>query len=1817
MKNKVCVGTILLLLAAFTLYAMDSTNPLQVRSTAGGSMMISLQTPQLVNQAEKIAQTDYQRLSMPDASLTGEDGYPELPFYSTTIAIPPTGNYEIRVNAGNYRVVNGIKPYPVIPDGTAPEAFNVNRAAYEGTGLYPQRIMQNSQPAIMRDFRVLQISINPVQWDAGAQELRVYDNIELEISFNDEPGINELPGYSGYDPNFEKLYASIISNFNDYRILGQELRHSRILLIHGTSTDQAFLQQLAQFVAWKRQKGHEVNIVTTTQTGSSNTSIKNYIQAQYNNLETRPDYIILLGDTTGTYAIPGWTETWSSYQGGGDYPYTHLAGNDTLGDVYIGRISAENLSQLSVLFNKIYTYEKNVNIDPVAAAWLNRMVLVGDPSSSGISTKYVNKFIKEMALQVNPNYTFIENYTGGYSTTMNSGVNQGVGFFNYRGYIGMSGWSPSSSLVNGVKMPHATILTCGTGNYLNGTADSETFMRLGTVASPAGAITATGMSTSGTHTMFNNTLAGGIYDGILTYHMRTMGEAILNGKLYLNNTYSATNPNQVNYFAHWCNLMGDPTVEVYVGIPGGLELSAAPTIPSGTSVYDVTVTNNQGEPVEGVSVTVWSNSSSAVVAKGFTNSEGFISLFLPTSLGGDCVVTASRHDYKPTQMNMIVESAGSLVYYDKSFFDNNTQGSFGNGDGFANAGETIALFVNVRNSTSATINGITAQLSTNDPALTVLQGASSYPNLEPTDNSSNPTAYLISINHNIDPMHDSRFTLNLTDDQGNQYETIFHLATINAALDFGTYSINAGGNNILDPAENATLHVSIHNSSTFGAFDIWGELVSLNDLVVVTDSVSFFGLVPAGSNGASIDGFGLFARALLIPGMQIPFRLRLYNDTGFEQIVNFNIPVGTPSQNTPLGPDAYGYFIYDVTDTAYPDCPTYDWIEIHPSQGGSGSLITGLNDQGISGDEGDQVGSTVVQVIDLPFNFGFYGVEYDQITVCVNGFIAMGASENGEFRNYRLPGAMGPSPMIAAFWDDLTLRGDAGIYRYYNSNEHYFVVEYYKMRNGYDLNTEETFQVIFYDPMFYPTGLGDGMIKIQYKVFNNIDVGGGGYSPVHGNYSTIGIKDHTNTRGLEYTYNNQYPPTAAPLSNNKALMITTMPVLHQNAHLVIGELIVSDSNGNGIVEPGETAELGIKLNNIGINDATEVQLVGAVSNPNVTVINNTSAYNNIEGSNYGINISPLKFQISPNCPNNHTVTVICNITINGNSWQYPVNFTVFKPALTLGKVYLNDTEANGNGMAEPGETIKLIVNYTNNTTVDATNITSYISVMDPNVTISNLDVLFDRIPAGATAQAVYGVHLSENVTLGNFITFYLTYLGDLIDAQNQQIMLSVGNTGMSEDFETDDGQFVASPATGGWEWGGSAYAGAHSGVAIWGTRLNSNYNNNQVYTLVSPSVFIGSNFALEFYHRYDFEDYYDGGNVKISTNNGSTWTLLTPEGGYPEDQIAAMGEPGYSNVQAAWTLARFPLSAYANQNVRFKWTMASDQGVQAQGWFIDDVQTNGFIDFAGLVTGEVVTGNTEQDFSEINLKASNNMITSPLDDGIYKLYLPAGNYTLEASGRGYQTQNSTSFSISLANQIEVKDFVLGYLPPVQNFAFTVTGDQVSLTWAAPVEPWFPVQGYNVYRKVNAGRFELLGVISELSFSQQIPEIGTYKYYVEAKYAEGNSIASPVIGFSYPYVDGEENNNTLVTKLFGCYPNPFNPETNIRFSLRESGRAQLSIYNMRGQLVKTLVDANLSSGTHTLVWDGRDNSGRSVSSGVYFYRLIAPGYTMSRKAILMK
>ncbi|MBU4486848.1 MAG: M6 family metalloprotease domain-containing protein [Candidatus Delongbacteria bacterium] len=90
-----------------------------------------------------------------------------------------------------------------------------------------------------------------------------------------------------------------------------------------------------------------------------------------------------------------------------------------------------------------------------------------------------------------------------------------------------------------------------------------------------------------------------------------------------------------------------------------------------------------------------------------------------------------------------------------------------------------------------------------------------------------------------------------------------------------------------------------------------------------------------------------------------------------------------------------------------------------------------------------------------------------------------------------------------------------------------------------------------------------------------------------------------------------------------------------------------------------------------------------------------------------------------------------------------------------------------------------------------------------------------------------------------------------------------------------------------------------------------------------------------------------------------------------------------------------------------------------------------------------------------------------------------------------------------------------------------------------------------------------------------------------------------------------------TKLYGNYPNPFNPETMISFDLYENTEVRLDIFDMKGSLVRTLLSKDLPAGNHKVSWDGKDNSGNSLSSGVYYINLMTGKENFTHKSLMIK
>jgi len=188
------------------------------------------------------------------------------------------------------------------------------------------------------------------------------------------------------------------------------------------------------------------------------------------------------------------------------------------------------------------------------------------------------------------------------------------------------------------------------------------------------------------------------------------------------------------------------------------------------------------------------------------------------------------------------------------------------------------------------------------------------------------------------------------------------------------------------------------------------------------------------------------------------------------------------------------------------------------------------------------------------------------------------------------------------------------------------------------------------------------------------------------------------------------------------------------------------------------------------------------------------------------------------------------------------------------------------------------------------------------------------------------------------------------------------------------------------------------------------------------------------------------------------------------------------------------------------------------------------------------------------------------------------------------------------------------LPAPTELTATNAGFNVFLQWTAPTLDR-PFTGYKIYRNN-----EFLIEHEQTWYIDLNVPTGTYEYYVTALYEEFESEPSNIAYIDH--TDLEDISMEIETKLKGIYPHPCawknsNQQAVIHYSIGEHSQVKLEIYNMKGQLVRKLIDVDKSAGIYQVNWDGKNESGKDLTSGIYFYKMETGDYSEIKKLILMR
>lgn len=1101
-------------------------------------------------------------VKMPSEGSTVIQGEPDLPRVTKLVMVSPTGNVAINVTNMSFTTVSDVDAAPKQPyegeelaNRLDDLAFAYDDNIYTQDAWYPEQIATITTPATLRDVRFVTLAIAPVQYNPVRRELRVYDNIEVNIENTGGIGENEIVVTPEYiSPSFKKLYSRF-ENFAGSSLDELPVLPGKYLIV--CSNDAAYQTEAQRLVDWHRRKGLDASFVTVAITGGTAVNIRDYISNLYNSSGGKLEFVCLFGDPDGG-AVPSGNSSTQGYDN--FYGVVNPSGGpspDPVPDIAIGRLPATNSTELQEIVTKSINYESNPYTGDMG--WFNRAHCSAHTSQiqSNPSTK---EYTRQIMLQSGTSTGPVQVFPGGISETQtNAIVDDLISVFNQR--MSWVGEMPTSALATvpsvggtgtvGGALPFVYSLTCGTGSFDDGGQTlSEVWVNPGvqTANSPRGAIGCVGLYGLGTHVPYNNIVDAGAMYGIYALGIREMGIINIAAKLELYKNYQSFQPASVTSFCYWANLMGDPGVNIWANNVSTTTVTHPATISRGTNNVNITVTNPLAQNVEGALVCLLKGTET--FARGYTNSSGQVNLPIATPTTGSLLVTVTKNNQLPYLGAITVNTVtANLAYSSVSIDDDNVAGTVGNNDDVLSPGETIDLSIVLTNTGTSTVSGINATLSSASAGVSIINGVTTYPNITAGGTGNPASLYRIGVTSvfNAEPV---TLYLNLVTAQGN-FTVRLDLTPSAADVAYTSFAFGGPGGN-LNPNESGTFTPTVTNTGQRTLLGADGVLRSLDPRVSVTDSVGIFGNINASATGSSAGNtFSISISNAMFNGHITPMQLVVYDDNGFRDSTNFNLTIGTFTSTSPSGPDGYGYYAYDNTESQPAGCAsTYSWIEIAPFYGGPG---TSLNMSDLAEDDDDS------QVRELPFDFTMYGQSFDSITICSNGWIALGSYPTiDDFRNYRMGSPIGAPNMVAAYWDDLYIQGaDSNVYVYHDAVDHLYIIEW-RARGQYS-DASEVFQIVLYDPAFYPSATGDGKIKVQYHTVtlaqnNNSN---------DNDYATVGIQNDDHSIGLDYYYWNTYGPGAASLIAGRSILYTTDPTGQLNASVTL-------NSPNG----GETIYLG-------------------------------------------------------------------------------------------------------------------------------------------------------------------------------------------------------------------------------------------------------------------------------------------------------------------------------------------------------------------------------------------------------------------------------------------------------------------------------------------------------------------------------------------------------------------------------------------------------------------------------------------------------------------
>ncbi|MFP4447130.1 MAG: C25 family cysteine peptidase [Bacteroidales bacterium] len=775
-------------------------------------------------------------ISIDNGSKLLRKGYPDLPKTTTSLIIPDKKNMKVKVVSSEYEEFEDIDIAPskgnLTRDKNPDDVPYTYGKAYEKDAFFPKEIAALQEPYIMRDFRGQTLWIQPFQYNPVTKTLRVYTSMDIEITEGKEEPQNTFERKKSLEKvnnQFDLIYRNHFINYPGAQKYEPLDEVGEMLII----SDASYMEAMQDFVDWKTQKGIPTEIVDVEDIGRTAEEIDNYIENYY--YENDLAFVMLIGDGgTSEGEIP------SMYSNGdSDNAYSYIEGDDHYPELFVGRFSAESVSDVETQVERVIHYERDISPD---SDWLTNATGIASQEGPGYDDMYDYEHIRELNTML-LEYTYDEadeffegdqgeNDEPGDPTPemLSEAFNQGRGIVNYTGHGSNTSWGTSgfansdiNNLTNNNKLPFIFDVACVNGNFHETTCFAESWMQAtnndsdeptGAIAIIASTINQSWVPPMAAQNEMVEILTEQYSDNI----KRSFGGITMNGCMFMNDEFGSEGDEMTDTWT----IFGDPSLIVRTDNPSEMNISHNSALMIGQNSFNVTCDQ------DGALVSL--EYEGEILGTGIANGGSADISFDAVSNPGTMTVTVTAFNKVTYVQEVEVTPADEpYVTLDSLSLDD----AAGNDNGEADYGEDISLDVILANvsDTYEAFNVIDTLLS-DDPYISITDELQDYGDIAPESNSLVEGAFAFTVADSVPDQHTVNFAMHIggEDSDANEYtwESDFSIKLNAPKLEIGELTIDDAGENddgILDPGETADLVVEITNT---GHADVAGVEASLN-----------------------------------------------------------------------------------------------------------------------------------------------------------------------------------------------------------------------------------------------------------------------------------------------------------------------------------------------------------------------------------------------------------------------------------------------------------------------------------------------------------------------------------------------------------------------------------------------------------------------------------------------------------------------------------------------------------------------------------------------------------------------------------------------------------------------------------------------------------------------------------------------------------------------------------------------------------------------------------------------------------------------------